>query len=542
MLALLLFSSKHELLFNYINQDFLENIHKFLPALSSSTKYAFKKDDNLSTRDTLIQLLSPLLTSQRVLIGEFGNSLNLVKCQNDINISFTKIFDEMIVGISNQKPQAELLSSVGAQLITHCCGPCVNMLNDESHNFKLVTHYIETWLQIRRTELTVCLEAINYTPPNTNQVLQYLHRCVGQLQHSHKEVHTVMFSGCNIVASYSSSSELKPKDLLMLAIYINSQRSLNTTIHSLVLEDGTPCSVYVINHSIFKIVVVLPVVDSEKYRLLFSCLKHMSLETIHTTIVNIMKGFKRGYWKDLGHALLKKFDQLDKENEFEIDTFISNTSNLFTSVFQGTLENTEMIDTKSLDHILSKLPEITLKNFGNNSVLQDFEGLIHFLVIDRNENVMWGSDTDFGFWKAIVGVGLSYLYKGHSHLQWHDSDMRYTHQLVFYSQAFNSFETYIFYLSDFYVQTGLLSGFVELKNTSGLKSGVLQYPGIIGNNFYSDLMKMGFDKRENTTLHCYQVFCAHLGSFPRHVVEQHTNKLVEKFRHLHQPSFLPLVW
>lgn len=102
---------KHHIIYNYkhLLQDMGEN--------------------SMPSPNVIMQLFSPIITSQYVMASQFGNSYTSMKCQDGINVVFDEYIGYTFMYIATEEEEL-MKRTVGVcvSLVEHVCGPDVTLL------------------------------------------------------------------------------------------------------------------------------------------------------------------------------------------------------------------------------------------------------------------------------------------------------------------------------------------------------------------------------------------------------------------------------
>ncbi|XP_021934600.1 Hermansky-Pudlak syndrome 1 protein homolog isoform X2 [Zootermopsis nevadensis] len=135
-----------------------------------------------------------------------------------------------------------------------------------------------------------------------------------------------------------------------------------------------------------------------------------------------------------------------------------------------------------------------------NKYLEEFPGLVHFLYIDRFNHRITAPSLDFSseettsltkkkIW-AMVEFSRAHLQEGHTAIMWKDTTFSYAYFLWFEDSSASPLKPKIF-------PTAALKNFPR--------------PGILCGDFYQKLAEFCFPKTSLCKVHCYELYCVHLG-------------------------------
>ncbi|XP_047990758.1 uncharacterized protein LOC125229864 [Leguminivora glycinivorella] len=205
MKALLIFDNVNDLLYSKWDAEFIERMK------SLSEQHS---DLDLTDGSKVSQLLSPIITSQRVMAAQFGNTYSSMQCKDDTTIVFDEWLDHIFMIISEQSvddAQREMLDL--KTFVQHICGQNINLLQSPVYR---------NWLSVlidSRTKgdsIPGATGIIGETGA-TGAALNALKSASKQIK---GQYHLMLFVGDKQLALYSSrgTEELTPSDLILLSM------------------------------------------------------------------------------------------------------------------------------------------------------------------------------------------------------------------------------------------------------------------------------------------------------------------------------------
>ncbi|KAJ0183268.1 hypothetical protein K1T71_001244 [Dendrolimus kikuchii] len=208
MKATLIFDGVNDLLFSKWDDEFLQRMKSF---------GGQECDENVTDNDSVSQLLAPIITSQRVMAAQFGNTYSSIQCKDNTTIVFDECLDHVLMIISDDcvdDAQRELMDC--KTFVQHICGQNINLLNSPVY---------QEWLSV----LLEC-RTLGDTIPGANGVigesgataaaLNALKTASKDLKLLFIHYHLMLFVGDKLLALYSSrgSEDLSPPDLILLSV------------------------------------------------------------------------------------------------------------------------------------------------------------------------------------------------------------------------------------------------------------------------------------------------------------------------------------
>ncbi|XP_052755201.1 BLOC-3 complex member HPS1 [Galleria mellonella] len=208
MKATLIFDSINDLLFSKWDDMFIKRMKCFNEQVN----------EDLNDSHNISQLLSPIITSQRVMAAQFGNTYSSMQCKDKTTIVFDEWLDHVFIIISEDKVEdahRELLDC--KTFVQHICGQNINLLHSPIYK-----DWLSVLLESRGKgdsipgasgvigESGVIVTALNALKSAVKEI-----KC-SPYQH----YHLMLYVGDKLLALYSSkgSEDLTPPDLILLSI------------------------------------------------------------------------------------------------------------------------------------------------------------------------------------------------------------------------------------------------------------------------------------------------------------------------------------
>ncbi|XP_013193215.2 BLOC-3 complex member HPS1 isoform X2 [Amyelois transitella] len=208
MKAALIFDSVNNLLFYKWDELFIQRL-----------KSLNEQDTECLTDSHIVsQLLSPIITSQRVMAAQFGNTYSSMQCKDNTTIVFDEWLDHVFMIIcedSVDEAHRELMDC--KTFLQHICGQNINLLQSPVY---------QDWLSVlleSRTKGDSIAGAIGLIGESgaSTAALNALKATAKDIKTSpYQHYHLMLIVGDKILALYSSrgSEDLTPPDLKLLSI------------------------------------------------------------------------------------------------------------------------------------------------------------------------------------------------------------------------------------------------------------------------------------------------------------------------------------
>ncbi|KAG6448871.1 hypothetical protein O3G_MSEX005722 [Manduca sexta] len=207
MKAILIFDSVNDLLYSKWDEKFIGRMKSF----------GQDNEDNLSDNINVSQLLAPIITSQRVMAAQFGNTYSSIQCKDDTTIVFDEWLDHVFMIVSEDKlddAHRELLDC--KTFVQHICGQNINLLHSPIYK-QWLSELIDS--RTKGDSIPGANGVIGESGA-TAAALNALKAAMKDIKLPYQHYHLMLFVGDKLLALYSSrsSEDLTPADLILLSI------------------------------------------------------------------------------------------------------------------------------------------------------------------------------------------------------------------------------------------------------------------------------------------------------------------------------------
>ncbi|KAK4882940.1 hypothetical protein RN001_006259 [Aquatica leii] len=235
MKCILVFDYSNDIIYTKYNKKFSTHINEL--AKTQGLIPEENKDAKISS-NIIVQIFSPIVTSQRIMSCQFGNSYTSIQCENGLNMTFEEYMGYLFVSIGKEDViSMKRFLSVCVTIVRYLCGPDVILLKTNKQAAATVTSLIDSWIYLHNTEQLMLIEAIEQLMINSDlssTALKALQEAVDKLQSviDRSKVHALILVQNKFLALYSSrtATSLSPTDILFLVILCNvmSLKSFDT--------------------------------------------------------------------------------------------------------------------------------------------------------------------------------------------------------------------------------------------------------------------------------------------------------------------------
>ncbi|XP_057340070.1 BLOC-3 complex member HPS1 [Microplitis mediator] len=225
MKGLLIFDHLNDVLFTKCNKKFTNHMENLAKLQGLITEDADENSKQLSA-NILMQLFSPIVTSQQIMTTQFGNSYTSMKCQDGINMAFDDFMGYTFIYVATD--DIELMKrtlGVCISIVGHICGPDVAVLKSSKQKALLVSSLLDAWKDLRDEEqslLTETVEQLSVNAELASSTLKILHDAVDKLkaQSDFPNVHVLVLVEHKFLSLYSSKNaqDLNAADILLMVL------------------------------------------------------------------------------------------------------------------------------------------------------------------------------------------------------------------------------------------------------------------------------------------------------------------------------------
>ncbi|XP_063891510.1 BLOC-3 complex member HPS1 isoform X1 [Helicoverpa armigera] len=208
MKAALIFDTVNDLVFGKWDSTFIERMKTF----------SLQENQNdVTENNTVSQLLAPIITSQRVMAAQFGNTYSSIQCKDKTTIVFDEWLDHVFMIISEDyvdDAHRELLDF--KTFVQHICGQNINLLHSSIYQ-----DWLSVLLDCRTKGDTIPgANGVIGESGATTSALNALKSVSKSLKLPYNHSHLMLFVGDKLLALYSSrgTEDLSPPDLILLSI------------------------------------------------------------------------------------------------------------------------------------------------------------------------------------------------------------------------------------------------------------------------------------------------------------------------------------
>ncbi|XP_053670434.1 BLOC-3 complex member HPS1 [Anopheles nili] len=223
MEGILVFDQTNDLIYHNFNEGMREKMSKQAFDLGLLEEESACPTQELNS-NVLIQIFSPLLASQRIMMCQFDNAYTSIQMENNLNVVFEEFLGYVFLEIST-KEVGLVKRELGAFIafIKYICGPNIFSIKNDTAKVEYLSELVGTYRAMYAVNQGVLMEAIEQLLVNAdvkNTVVSALQAATDRLKqdpHSQRS-HSLLFAGSKFLARYSTrqAQELAAVDMFFL--------------------------------------------------------------------------------------------------------------------------------------------------------------------------------------------------------------------------------------------------------------------------------------------------------------------------------------
>ncbi|CAH1399468.1 unnamed protein product [Nezara viridula] len=246
MHCILVFDHLNDIVFSKCDKNFVKHIEK-LGEKNGLTCPDPENGDEDFNLNFVMQLFSPIVTSQRIMSSQFGNSYTSIQCQDGINMVFDEYMGYLFVNLAFEDIHwLKRMLGICISIVQHLCGPDVSVLKTNASRSMLVMRLIDTWATLVSKDQSVLLEALEQLFVNSDvngTIIKALKDSTDRIKTllNYSKSHAVIFVENRFLGLYSSKSarELSSSDLLFLGLMAEMTLNHFSVEEGISVNEGT---------------------------------------------------------------------------------------------------------------------------------------------------------------------------------------------------------------------------------------------------------------------------------------------------------------
>ncbi|CAH1399469.1 unnamed protein product [Nezara viridula] len=547
MHCILVFDHLNDIVFSKCDKNFVKHIEK-LGEKNGLTCPDPENGDEDFNLNFVMQLFSPIVTSQRIMSSQFGNSYTSIQCQDGINMVFDEYMGYLFVNLAFEDIHwLKRMLGICISIVQHLCGPDVSVLKTNASRSMLVMRLIDTWATLVSKDQSVLLEALEQLFVNSDvngTIIKALKDSTDRIKTllNYSKSHAVIFVENRFLGLYSSKSarELSSSDLLFLGLMAEMTLNHFSVEEGISVNEGTssddrpsptdspnserkamikPCSqiaekpednlfsdlvLLSANNNIAVcpyVIHIAPIAEGITLILLYQTQWESLNLTLNDALsaINVItcvsynekEGIKRGM-ESLESAMKKLLDVIKKIKSSDItprlDACIKVLQVKWDLLKKQYSEGHEMAISSCASSLGVSLRELLQAASLDRTPVQ--RGRHAAQAIARCVCTAVSHFTDFLKIWTMVEFSRHHLLEGNLALMWRDTTFSYAYYLWFEDGAGSAIKP-------------------KVSPATAIKT--LPLPGVFNGDFYQRLIETCFPKNQSNKVRCFELYCVHIG-------------------------------
>ncbi|XP_055912010.1 BLOC-3 complex member HPS1 [Eupeodes corollae] len=576
MNGIIVFNSSNDVVFKKFNSQLAQKIHEI-----AEKQGLIDAPDTPIDSNIILQIFSPMVSSQRIMFCQFDNTYSSIQCEEDLNFTFGDFLGFSFIKIG-QVPIEVMRRNcdVAISLARHLYGP--NLFAADKVQEELFDGLVDAYETLSRIDQGMHVEAIPQLMINA-EIKNSIKRTLEVTTEKLKDVgsnrsHALLFISSKFVGSYSSRTAqgLSASDILFLSLLgrtlqkTKKTKQLNRTVvvflegeHASTVSGCVPCIahcselekgvivIFVVEYcnlqvasSIFDTFFVLQKIlnvqvqgDTDAIKTSFDNLEVFVKQTLDALKKAKLRGDEiesshkkfASKWENIKKMFSEYFKNYDKEIAVRIESNIPPFLEDLKSLFTCTCCDSSHIALEQIPEVASfvegKLLEFSEflsvkaeRNLNIESYLEEFPGLVHFIYINRTKGTMIAPDLTKE--EKMVPV----IPRIWSMVEFTRSYLQKGHTTVMWKDKTFNYSYFLWFEDQNSVAMKPIDLQSHFYNHSAAKPQ--HAPGLLASDFYHQFTEIGFPKTSPGKIKCYEIFCMHLGLVTTTCAIEHCRRLV----------------
>lgn len=235
MKGFVIFDSLNDVVFRQLDGELVKHLLDLAVKNELVAQPTVEVLDAAVTNDVLVQLFSPLVTSQRVMKEKMNNMYSSIYCKDQTLCVFAEFLDHTLLGINSERDDTEALArkrlKVFRNLVQRLYGPALHALRSHcvsgNKRAQLLGKLMDAYDRLSQEDQVFLVEALDHTIVNSeirktcSQLLQEILESFRRYSRSGEMAsHAYLFVNNKLVATFLSrnSTLLSHADLLVLSL------------------------------------------------------------------------------------------------------------------------------------------------------------------------------------------------------------------------------------------------------------------------------------------------------------------------------------
>ncbi|XP_055694276.1 BLOC-3 complex member HPS1 [Lutzomyia longipalpis] len=424
-------------------QDYNESLRdKFIELGKANGLLEENFEERELDSDVVMQLLNPIVTSQRIMCSQFDNRYTRLETMGDLGVHYDELFGFLYLKMGSGDVIKE------KKILTACrefsrliCGPDIQLLRMDYEKNNLLRNLMKIWMELDAEDQATHLERVEYMVVSREMRNQVFAKIQDSLKNLKEEPHFVhyhgfLFSRGKLLTVYSNrgAKDVSPRDLFHIKIlgtqvggssschliYLTgvqhfclphilfSYRISNTLIFQLVIEyDNSDVADVIFNTLTFLCKIHNYPLDADNIKQMIDrsdmAIKQI-LEALRNNKLAKVEAERMGKSVDMRWSgMKKKFNELAKNSSYrEVTKFFEASlpglidclkllfKTLFFDTFLTLSSNTLLMEASAvlkshLDGGIVSESALEQQKAAMKAYIDEYPGLIHFVFVDNTD-------------------------------------------------------------------------------------------------------------------------------------------------------------
>lgn len=512
--------------------------------------------------DIVMQVLNPIVTSQRVMCSQFDNKYTRLQTMGSLSVIYDEFFGFLYLKMGFGEPEQEQkILSACREFSKLICGPDIQLLRMDFEKSSLLRNLMRVWMKMDEEDQATHLEKVEYfliSREIRSQIVTNVQESLKNLKEEQlfSRYHALLFSHGKLLSVYSSRSvrDLSSRDLLQIRILSTQITSSNCYLIYLTGAQNSCLPHIVFGYRITETLIFLLAIEYDNAEvadvifdtLTFLCKIHnypldadnikAMIEKSDMAIKQILEALKGNRMakvesERMGKSvemrwsgMKKKFSELAKNSSYrEVTKFFEASlpglidclkllfKTLFFDTFHPLASNPLLMEVSvalksSLEGLLANI-SLEQQKTAMKAYIDEYPGLIHFIFVDNSDGRIISPERNWEDTKLLsrtkffttIDLMLKYRKKGRSSLIWKSPAL--------------SFSFFTWYEDECgqYLDPKDVPSSVENPSTSA--------------NYYQKITETLFPKTPLARIKSYDLYLVHLGLVNSNLCLEHSRRI-----------------
>ncbi|XP_059607673.1 BLOC-3 complex member HPS1 [Phlebotomus argentipes] len=471
-------------------QDYSDSLReKFMELGKANGLLEENFEDKDLDSDVVMQLLNPIVTSQRVMCSQFDNKYVRLQTLGNLSVIYDEFFGFLYLKIGTGDVEMEkTVLSACREFSKLICGPDIQLLRLDFEKSSLLRNLMKAWTRMHEQDQATRLEKVEFMLISTELRSQIVANVQESLRNLKEEQlfsrhHALLFSHGKLVSDFSSRStrDLSARDLLHINVLSTQIKSSNCHLIYLTGTQNSCLPHIVFGHRISDTLIFLLAIEYDNSdvadvifdTLTFLCKIHnypldadnvkSMIDKSDMAIKQILEALKGNRMAKVEaermgksveirwNGMKKKFSELAKNSSYrEVTKFFEASlpglidclkllfKTLFFDTFLPLSSNSLLMEVSvtfqsGIEAVLSEI-SLEQQKGAMKAYIDEYPGLVHFIFVDNSDGRIISPERNWEDTRllsrakffATIDMMAKYKKKGRSSLIWKSPALSYS--------------------------------------------------------------------------------------------------------------------